>query len=433
MLGAAASGMAAARLARRLGHAVAVYDERPDATGRLLGEGFGAITGRWDPTTLDGVDLVVTSPGFPERSRPISEALEWRIPVISELEFGWRELGVPTVAITGTNGKTTVTGLISEMLTASGRNAPALGNIGDAVSGAVGTGVQHAVLEASSFQLRFIDAFHAEVAVVTNVAPDHLDWHGSFESYLLAKQRIVENQSADDVLVYDVDDEGACRIARMAPGRLVPVSGVHRTESGYGPNHDAGIFHLGEVSVALGGLTVDSPAFLLDLAAAGAAALEAGADAEAVARVVTAFEPGAHRRSLVGSLRGITFVDDSKASNPHAALASIRSYPSVVLIAGGRAKGLDVRPLATEPGVKVVVAIGEAAPELLAAAGARGIGASSMDEAVERAVEAATAGDVVLLAPGCASWDMFESYAHRGSAFSDAVRAIIQAEETAHT
>ncbi len=317
------------------------------------------------------------------------------------------------------------------MLTASGRTAPALGNIGDAVSGAVGTGVEHAVLEASSFQLRFIEAFHAEVAVVTNVAPDHLDWHGSFEAYLLAKQRIVENQTADDVLVYDIDDDGAGRIARVAPGRLIPVSGSHRTGAGFGPDHSTGMFHLGGASLALDRLGVDSPAFLLDLAAAGAAALEAGADTEAVAQVVTTFSPGAHRRSVIGSTRGITFVDDSKASNPHAALASIRSYPSVVLIAGGRAKGLDVRPLATEPGVKVVVAIGESAPELLAAAGERGVGASTMDEAVGRAVEMASAGDVVLLAPGCASWDMFESYAHRGSAFSDAVRAIIEAEETA--
>ena len=140
VLGAATSGMAASALARRLGHAVTIFDERSEAAAAILGQGFAAVTGRWDPIMLHGVDLVVTSPGFPERSLPITETLESGLPLISELEFGWRELGVPTVAITGTNGKTTVTGLISEMLTASGLAAPALGNIGDPVSAAATLG-----------------------------------------------------------------------------------------------------------------------------------------------------------------------------------------------------------------------------------------------------------------------------------------------------
>jgi UDP-N-acetylmuramoylalanine--D-glutamate ligase len=426
VLGAASSGMAAARLAKRLGHTVTVFDERPEVAGAVLGQGHAAVTGRWDPTMLDGVDLVVTSPGFPERSRPITETLEFGLPLISELEFGWRELGVPTVAITGTNGKTTVTGLVSEMLEASGLAAPPLGNIGDPVSDAVGTGIDRAVLEASSFQLRFIERFHAQVAVVTNVAPDHLDWHGSFESYLAAKLRIVERQGGDDLLVYDSDDAGAARIAARAPGRVVAVSGISRTEDGYGPG--AGELFFGPRSVALSELGVDAPAFLLDLVAAGAAALDAGADPDAVAAVAARFRPGAHRRQVVASFGGMTFVDDSKASNPHAALASIRSYSSVVLIAGGRAKGLDVRPLAGEPNVRAVVAIGESAPALLEAAGDRGIPAGGMAEAVSLAVGVAHPGDVVLLAPGCASWDMFESYAARGSAFSEAVRAIMDQE-----
>jgi UDP-N-acetylmuramoylalanine--D-glutamate ligase len=426
VLGAATSGMAAARLAKRLGHTVTVFDERPEVAGAILGQGHAAVTGRWDPTMLDGVDLVVTSPGFPERSRPITETLESGLPLISELEFGWRELGIPTVAITGTNGKTTVTGLVSEMLEASGLAAPPLGNIGDPVSDAVGTGIDRAVLEASSFQLRFIERFHAQVAVVTNVAPDHLDWHGSFESYLAAKLRIVERQGGDDLLVYDSDDAGAARIAARAPGRVVAVSGISRTEDGYGP--EAGGLFFGPRSVALSELGVDSPAFLLDLVAAGAAAMDAGADPDAVVAVATRFHPGAHRRQLVASFGGMTFVDDSKASNPHAALASIRSYSSVVLIAGGRAKGLDVRPLAGEPNVRAVVAIGESAPALLEAAGDRGIPARGMAEAVSLAVGVAHPGDVVLLAPGCASWDMFESYAARGSAFSEAVRAIMDQE-----
>jgi UDP-N-acetylmuramoylalanine--D-glutamate ligase len=426
VLGAAMSGMAAAGLAQRLGHAVTVFDERPDAAAAILGHGYAAVTGRWDPTILDGFDLAVTSPGFPERSLPITEIIESGLPLISELEFGWRELGAPTVAVTGTNGKTTVTGLVADMLSASGLGARALGNIGDPVSAAVGATLDWAVLEASSFQLRFVERFHARIAVVTNVAPDHLDWHGSFESYLSAKARIVERQEEDDLLVFDGEDEGARRIASLAPGRTVEVSGVRLTTDGYGP--DAGRLNLGSLSVELDAVGVDSPAFLMDLAAAAAAALGAGATPGAVERIVRGFRPGAHRRQVVAAFGGLTFVDDSKASNPHAALAAIRSFPSVVLIAGGRAKGLDVRPLAHEPAVRALVAIGEAGPDLLEAAGERGIPADSMEQAVALAVRAARPGDVVLLAPGCASWDMFESYAARGSAFSAAVRAIMESE-----
>lgn len=426
VLGAAVSGLAASRLARDEGHSVTVYDRRPEAAVRLMGEGVGTITGAWDATALAGVDLVVASPGFAERSEPITDALEWGIPVWSEVEFAWRRIEAPCVAVTGTNGKTTVATLISEMLEASGMHAPAFGNIGTPLSSAVGGELDVCVLEVSSFQLRFTECFRPDVAVVTNVAPDHLDWHPSFAAYAAAKRRIVANQRSEDLLVYDRDDQGASELAASAPGRTYPISGRTRPQRGAG--RAGGVLDLGGPVVPVSQLSVDDPAFLSDLAAAGAASLEMGATPGGVVAGARGFHPAAHRRTFVGETGGVRFVDDSKATNPHAALASIEAFPAVVLIAGGLAKGLDVAPLAAHPHVRAVVAIGESAPALVSAAPDRTQRADSMQEAVRRARAAALRGDVVLLAPGCASFDMFESYAARGDAFEEAVSTIISEE-----
>jgi UDP-N-acetylmuramoylalanine--D-glutamate ligase len=415
ILGAGVSGRAAARLATRLGHRVVVYD-RDTVTD--LG-GLAVVCGTWDPLLLDGVDLVVASPGFGERSPAITDALEAGIEVIGEVEFAWREIDVPTVAVTGTNGKTTVTALIADMLNASGMRAPALGNIGDPVSDWTADPPDVLVVEMSSFQLRFIDRFHCDVAVVTNVAADHLDWHGSVAGYRAAKARIVENQGTDDLVVFDGLDAGASDVAARSA-----ATGVAVAADGSRPLGVVGEHLVWEgVSVPLSSLQVDDPVFHTDLALAGVAALAMGAGPDAVAGVAKAFRPSGHRRELVHEARGVRWIDDSKATNPHAALASISAFDSVVLIAGGLAKGLDVAPLATAAGVRHVVAIGESAPVLLAAAAERGHAAASMEEACRIARRLAVAGDVVLLAPGCASFDMFDSYGARGDAFAAAARS----------
>ncbi|MFB3050386.1 MAG: Mur ligase family protein, partial [Acidimicrobiia bacterium] len=177
VLGAGVSGMAASRLARREGASVTIYDEKPSA--EALGEGFAIANGGWDPVLLNGIDVVVASPGFSERSIPIVEALEWGIPVWSEIEYAWRHLQLPVIAITGTNGKTSVTEATAAMLDASGLNAPATGNIGAPLSDFTDDGYDALVVETSSFQLRFTETFHPLAAAITNVAADHLDWHGS--------------------------------------------------------------------------------------------------------------------------------------------------------------------------------------------------------------------------------------------------------------
>ncbi len=432
VLGAAVSGTAAARLGRRLGYTVTVFDRQPGAGTELIGEGIGTVTGVWEPDVLTGIDLVVASPGFPLRSAPITDAREYGLPVWSEVEFAWRHLKAPVIAVTGTNGKTTVTEAAAAMLAASGTTTAAVGNIGTPLSSVVGEDFDVLVVEVSSFQLEFTELFHPHTSVLTNLAPDHLDWHPSYAAYAAAKAKLYANQTEDDLVIFDNDDPGLQPLVktlrgRGQPPRLWPVSGRERPAGGSGPS--AGTLQLPGLTVPLADLTSSDPTLVVDLVAAGVAAFEHGAQAEAVAEVCRSFRPGRHRRTLIGEKGGVTFVDDSKATNPHAALASIASFPSVVLIAGGMAKGLDIAPLARAGNVRHVLAIGESAPALIEAAGpGRATRADSMVEAVDLATRMARPGDTVLLAPGCASFDMFESYGARGTAFSDAVRTLIKGD-----
>ena len=418
ILGAGVSGLAAGRLARRQGMRVALYDENPRT--RAIEEGFGIATGRWDAGLLSGVDLVVASPGFSERSLPIVEALEAGIPVLSEIEFAWRSVSSPVVAVTGTNGKTSVTEATSAMLEASGLDAPATGNIGAPLSDFTDRIYDALVVEVSSFQLRFTEQFHPHVAGITNVASDHLDWHGSDHSYRSAKARIYANQTADDFLVYDCDDEGATELAGRAPSRLIPVSGTRLPGGGAGSA--GGQLVIEDVTVDIGDLTSDDPTHLVNLAMAATIALQVGATEEGIEFASVRYRPGAHRRSLVARVDGVRWVNDSKATNPHAAMASIASEESVILIAGGRAKGLDLSPLASEPNVRMIIGIGEAGPALVEEAGDKGRLAGTLDIAVEMAGQAAGEGDTVLLAPGCASFDQFDSYQERGTRFEQLVK-----------
>lgn len=416
VLGAGVSGIAAARLASRLGMAVTIFDESAEA---IAGPGHGLATGDWDPILLEGMDLVVASPGFSERSRPVVDTLERGLPIWSEIEFAYRHLDAPVVAITGTNGKTSVTEATAAMLDASGRNAPAAGNIGAPLSDFTDRTYDALVVEVSSFQLRFTEQFHPVAAAITNVAVDHLDWHGSTYSYREAKARIYANQSAGDLLVYDIDDDGAADLAAKAPSELYPVSGTRRPEGGGGV--EGGTLRIGDVAVDVSDLASDDPIHLVNLACAAALALRVGATSEGVAKGAISYRPGAHRRSVVAETDDITWVDDSKATNPHAALASIRAHGPVILIAGGLAKGVDLTPLAAEDNVRMIIGIGEAGPDLVAAAGERGRLAGTLEIAVEVAARAALPGDTVLLAPGCASFDQFVSYGARGDRFGELV------------
>jgi UDP-N-acetylmuramoylalanine--D-glutamate ligase len=395
VLGAGISGRGAISLASRLGYDVAVYDRDPAALTDLAD--ITTHSGGWQVEWLETVEVVVASP------------------------FAARHLTAPIVAVTGTNGKTTVTTLIAAMLEASGVAAVAAGNIGTALTDIVGLTPDLIVVEVSSFQLRFVEKFAPAVAVLLNIAPDHLDWHQTFDRYREAKANLIKNAGPDIPLVFDVDDPEARAVAVSGSAQQVPVSGTERVLEGWGVEGD--LLILDGLELPLDEVPIDDPAYLLDLAAAGTAAIIAGADPEAVAKVIRTFEPVIHRRTVVGTWTGITWIDDSKATNPHSARAAVAAYPSVVLIAGGRNKGLDLAPIVTHQNVRGVVAIGEAAGEIMSAAGKiPSIEAKSMESAVAAAQSMAQPGDVVLLAPGCASFDMFDDYEQRGDVFRQAVR-----------
>ncbi len=421
ILGAGVSGLAAARLAAAQGIAVTMFDANPGPDA--FGSGIGLAAGPWDHLLLTGVDLVVASPGFPERSAPVVDTLEAGIQIWSEIEFASRYINIPMIAVTGTNGKTTVTEITSQMLQNSGIDAPSAGNIGDPLSDFVGQTHDALVVETSSFQLRFIDQFHPVAAAITNVAVDHLDWHGSVAGYAAAKRNIYRNQDETDLLVFDADDEGAADLARHAPGAKFPVSGTALPEGGGGRDGDRLV--VGDISVPIGDLANGDPIHLVNLAFGAALSSWLGADPEAIAEAAMRFRSGKHRRQVVAEIGGVLWVDDSKATNPHAAIASIRSRDSVVLIAGGLAKGLDVSPIAREPNLSALIGIGEAGPGLAEAAGAVGQSAETLENAVQLAARIAQPGDTVLLAPGCASFDQFESYVARGNRFQELVNQLI--------
>jgi UDP-N-acetylmuramoylalanine--D-glutamate ligase len=328
------------------------------------------------------------------------------------MEFGARNLDAPYVAVTGTNGKTTVAEATTAMLERSGLKCCAAGNIGTALSAVADEPWDVVVVEASSFQLRFIDTFHPVAATLLNVAPDHLDWHGTEAAYSAAKARIYANQDAGDVLVFDTDDPGAVAAVAGAGSTMVPVSGRRRPHGGNGVDGDALI--VGDEQFPRPDL---GASFLVDLVAAATMARHVGADATSIAATISSFEPAPHRRTVVGAWDGVTWIDDSKATNPHAAAAAAAAYPDVVLIAGGRNKDLDLTPLAAVPSVRHIVALGEAAGEIAAAAPGRVTVAATMEEAVSVADGWAESGSTVLLAPGCASFDMYRSYGERGDRF----------------
>ena len=415
VLGAAVSGLAAARLAAGNGDEVVLYDRRPVAD-----PGFELHSGEWDPAMLDEVDQVVTSPGFPEHVGPIPSVIAAGIPLVSEMEYAAAQLAIPYAAVTGTNGKTTVTSVAAEMLVRSGIDAKPAGNIGTALSGLVDDPPEALVIEASSFQLRFINTFHPRAATILNIAPDHLDWHQNLDEYRAAKQRIFENQTEEDILVFDTDDEGATQAVQPARSRRIPVSGSRIPPGGSGRS---------DGSVRIAGNAFPDPgydnAYTVDMVVAGELAAHLGATPDAIEESLRSFAPGMHRRTLIGEWDGVSWVNDSKATNPHAAVAAVRAYDSVILIGGGRNKGLDLAPIVAQPGLRIVIGIGEAATELAAAADPeRYRGAESMEEAVRIADSVALPGDTVLLAPGCASFDMFASYGARGEVFTRLVRKL---------
>jgi UDP-N-acetylmuramoylalanine--D-glutamate ligase len=419
VVGLGITGRAVSRVLREEGYDVAVYDDRPVEPGDLDVEVL-------DVLDLAGVDVVVPSPGVPAHHRVFSAAFAAGVPVVSEIELAWRRAPMPLVAVTGTNGKTTVTTLVADMLNRSGRRAVAAGNIGLPLVDAVERDVDVVVAEVSSFQLQHSDGFRPSVAVWLNLAEDHLDWHPTMEHYAAAKARIWANQGEGDLALVNADDAVVMAAAASAPARVETF--------GLGPADwrvadGALVGPVGPV-VAVAELPRTLPHDLSNSLAAAAAAVAAGAEVDACARALVEFRGLPHRVELVGDAGGVRFFDDSKATTPASVLAAVAGFESVVLVAGGRNKGLDLGVLRSlAPKLRAVVAIGDAASEVEKAfLGVVPVTvATSMDDAVARARQAARGGDVVLLSPGCASYDWYRNYAERGDDFRRAVLEQVDA------
>jgi UDP-N-acetylmuramoylalanine--D-glutamate ligase len=407
VVGLARSGLAAAEVLACEGASVVGYDrnEQLDAS-RLQDLGVEVHLGPEEKTLLQGIELLVKSPGVPGETPLVSGARQRALPVWSEIELGAQLLANPILGVTGTNGKTTTSELLGAMFRAAGRPVEVAGNVGRPLTGLVGSIAEDAwiVCELSSFQLEDVETLRPRVAVLLNLEPDHLDRHATFEWYVDIKLRIFEQQTEDDVAVVPRgfgEVPGAARRIEFSGDDHLPaeprIPGAHNRENA---------------------------------AAATAAARAAGIGDDAIAEGLRTFEGVPHRIELVRELRGVRFVNDSKATNVAAATRALASYPDARLhvILGGLGKDEPYEPLAAafEDGDRAYL-IGDAAPVIAAALVAAGVPvelSNDLDTALASAAAAASSGDVVLLSPACASYDQFENFEARGDAFRRLVEEL---------
>lgn len=404
VLGLARSGRAAIPALRADGWEVVAHDLSPTVDG--AGLEADVRVGEWDDALLEGVSLVVKSPGIPESAEPVLAARAAGVEVISEVELGVRLLSNPIVGITGTNGKTTTTALLGSILDAAGLPVEVVGNIGRPLTALVGAVAPDTwlVCELSSFQLEGVDTLRPRVAVLTNLEPDHLDRHDGFEAYADSKLRIFQKQRADDVAVVPCGFRpipGGARRVEFAADDPLPaeplIPGAHNRENA---------------------------------AAATAAARALGIPDEAIAVALRTFPGVAHRIEEIAVIDGVRFVNDSKATNVAAALRALAAFPGVRkhVILGGRGKHESYAALAAafEPDDHAYL-VGEAADEIggaLADANVSFQQSGTLPVALAAAAAAAQPGDVVLLSPACASFDQFASFEHRGEEFRRLVQNL---------
>jgi UDP-N-acetylmuramoylalanine--D-glutamate ligase len=434
--GAARSGIAAAELLARRGARVTVSELRSDLreAGRLRALGVELELGGHQLPTFEQADLVVLSPGVSAEQPAVAAARTRGVPVIGEIELASRWLQGRVIAITGTKGKSTTTALTGRILETAGFKVTVGGNIGLPLSAQVDASTPDTlhVVETSSFQLEQIDAFHPWIAVMLNFSPDHLDRHPSVAAYAAAKARIFENQDTGDWAVVNADDPGVLAMARN--GRAALRMFARDAAIASGTVVDAGwIVDRASQPAArllpLSAIHLLGPHLVYDVLAAATVGLLAGAAPAAMSAAVDSFPGLEHAMERAGEVGRVRFVNDSKATNVEAALRSIESFDGdLVVILGGRFKGGDLRGLrrSLEKRARAVVAIGEARPlirEALADA-VRIEDAETFPAAVRRAYELAQPDGTVLLAPACASFDMFRDYAERGRAFKREVEGL---------
>lgn len=440
VVGLARSGEAACRLLLKQGATVIGTDRRGE---REIGadlcslerDGVSLELGEHHLCSLLSADLVVVSPGIDLREPLFQRVREVGIPLIGEVELAYRYSEATFIGITGTNGKSTTTTLLGAILKHAGLPSHVAGNIGTplcrvAPSLAAGECV---VVELSSFQLETIEEFRPRVALLLNLAPDHLDRYACVEQYYRAKARIFENQRPSDFAIVNADDPLVLQAAAQAQGRKVAFSRTRPLDAGAYVGEDHLVLNLDgrrEVICRVSELKIQGVHNLENALAASLAAAVVGVSTMAIRNGLTRFEGLPHRLEFVAEIGGVRYIDDSKGTNVGAVIRSLQSFTvPIVLIAGGKDKQSDFRPLVpiVRERVKKLILIGQAAPKLRCElTGACPMEeASSLEEAVRRAAAAASSGEVVLLSPACASFDMFTDFEERGRVFKAAVRELL--------
>lgn len=441
IIGAARSGIASAEYLLSIGKEIVVSDMNTKVAEKVEAQlGHASVSYVWgqqpDVATLRPT-LIVMSPGVPLSIPPVQQARELGIPVISEPELAFRYSEVPFVAITGTNGKTTTTTLTAVLLEKEGRKVVAGGNIGLPLISQCPqmTRDDIVVAEMSSFQLESVDSFRPKVAVVMNLTPDHLDRHKTMEAYAAAKANIFKNQTAEDFLLLNKDDAIVSKMAETAQSHVYFFSQKEILEEGIWLEDGKLMFCLekGQAPEALipaSEIGIVGSHNWQNAMAASLAALLMGQSPAVIAERLRAFKGVAHRMEPVATIDGVLYVNDSKGTNPDSTEKALGSYGErpIVLIAGGRNKGSDMAVLVPlmRAHCRGVVLVGEATPDFVDAFQRTDytdyVCAASFEDAVAKAREMAQSGDVVLLSPACASWDMFDNFEQRGDLFKDLVK-----------
>jgi UDP-N-acetylmuramoylalanine--D-glutamate ligase len=438
VVGLGKSGLAAALFLRHRGAQVTVSDIRSaEALAKdipaLLEEGINVEAGGHGLLTFRRQDLIVVSPGVPLETPELLQAKSFGRPVIGELELAARFLKGKILAVTGSNGKTTTTSLLGEILEKAGLPTLVGGNIGVPVVALIeeSTDLTWSVLEVSSFQLETTDQFHPAIAVILNITPDHLDRHGTFENYALAKERIFASQDERDYVVLNADNLRAAAAAERSRARVYWFSIEHAVDQGAWVEGGEIMFRSAkdapaETVMPLIGIPLKGEHNVENVLAAVCAARLAGASAEAIRAGVENFKAVEHRLEYVATLNGVEFYNDSKATNVDATAKAIAAFPANIhLILGGKDKNSDYTQLfdLLRARVRAVYTIGSAAAKIESQL--RGVvsihSCETLDKAVSAIAAAAHPGDVVLLAPACSSFDQFESYEHRGRIFKELV------------
>lgn len=442
IIGAARSGIGCARFLAAQGATVALSDQKPfekwsSEAQALKAEGIGCISGDVPGWLLDNIELVVVSPGVPTKSIPIRYAERAGAEVVGEVELAARYLKGRIVGITGSNGKTTTTALIGELLKDAGIKVQVGGNIGTPLISLVESSIADGwtVVELSSFQLETIKEFHPTVAVVLNVTPNHMDRYESLTDYAAAKHRIFMNQTPSDVAVLNADDEIVSSWAQGLRAHVVEFSVAGELAEGLFLRGDELISRTAageKVLLRRQEMKLRGQHNVENALAALAAGLACGAGPDSMRGTVSRFQPVEHRLEFVRELGDVTFYNDSKATSVDATVKALEAFASeagkIVLILGGKGKQAPYAPLAplVKAQARELILIGEDAETI-----ARELGeyaahqrATDMKDAVKRAFATAQPGDIVLLAPACASFDMFESFEHRGRVFKEHVQSL---------